>query len=629
MNGIGARLLVCFAIGGASLGAFGAELSRSCAGPQFRGGPGHRGVYCGDPVRRAAGALWKFATGGPVESSPAVADEIVYFGSGDGRLYAADLAKGREIWRFDAGGAVDGSPAVDGTSVYVTSRNRRLFSVDRASGRQRWSVSFGEDLPFSWGYEVFLSSPALDGGSLYVGAGDGCVYRVAAADGKVLWKFPTGGRVRSSPAVSGGLVYAGSFDGVLYAIDSRSGKLRWKYATEGATLDLEKWGFDRRSINSSPALSDGIVTFGSRDAHQYALEAATGKLRWKIAHPVAFMPDHAELAWCEGSPAIDGGISYVGSSDGHFVDAVELATGRELWRHPTAQRVIGSPAVSGDLVVVGGEDGIVFALDRKDGHPVWSFPTGARVYSSPAVARSTVLVGSADGSLYALADGRPGASFLPRRAVYWDRKLSGWFDGAAALRDYLASEGYELLDAPGLSEFLDRRVEDGVASVVVFASDEPPSSVTAPGGDAPPLVRRYLEAGGRAVWVGFPPFALKVDESTGKRTGLDPGATRRILGVGPEAFSSADAEDRGAVATVEGIRRGLPRSWMGSFPVSPSDVDTVLARDAQGMTNSWAKKLGKGEFVRLWGMQTPIVDLEAVRRVAEHGWAPPPGEDAR
>jgi len=616
MNGICARLLVCFAIGGAPIGVFGAERTLPCAGPQFRGGPDHRAAYCGDPVRRVAGALWKFPTGGPVESSPAVAGEIVYFGSGDGRLYAADLASGREIWRFEAGGAVDGSPAADETAVYVTSRNRRLVAVDRSSGTAKWSVEFGDDLPFSWGYEMYLSSPALDGGSVYVGAGDGCLYRVAVSDGKVIWKFPTGGRIRSSPAVSGGFVYVGSFDGVFYAVDARSGRLRWKYATEGATLDSEKFGFDRRSINSSPAVSAGIVTFGSRDAHQYALDAASGRFLWRIAHPVA-SPPHAELAWCDGSPAIEAGVSYVGSSDGHFVDAVDLRTGRELWRHATTQRVISSPVVSGDLVVAGGEDGSVFALDREDGRAVWTFPTRARVFSSPAVARSTVFIGSADGSLYALTDRRPGVSLVPRRAVYWDPTLSGWFAGAAALRDYLASEGYERLDAATLPGFLEDRVSDGTRSVVVFASDQAPPAVTASPGAAPSLVRRYLESGGRAVWVGFPPFALTFDESTGKRTGLDPAAMRRILGLGPETFSSAEAEDRGALATPEGMERGLPPSWMGSFPVSAADVDTVLARDREGMANAWAKRFEKGEFVRLWGLRTPILDLEAVRRVAE------------
>ncbi|HET9794652.1 MAG TPA: PQQ-binding-like beta-propeller repeat protein [Thermoanaerobaculia bacterium] len=620
MDRIWTRLLLCFAIGGAPLRGFGAEPPRSCAGPQFRGGGAHEAVYCGDPVRRVAGALWRFRSGGAIESSPAAAGDFVYFGSEDGFLHAVALSTGREIWRFDAGGAVDGSPAVDAGSVYATSRNRRVFALDRATGRQKWSVSFGDDLPFAWGYDVFLSSPVVDGPSLYVGAGDGGVYRLSAADGEVIWKFLTGGRVRSSPALAGGVVYAGSFDGVFYAIDARSGKLRWKYATEGAAIDCAKWGFDRRSINSSAAVADGVVTFGSRDAHQYALDAATGRFLWKIAHPVALSADHAELAWCEGSPAIADGVSYVGSSDGHFVDAVELRTGRELWRRSTPGRVIGSPAISGDLLVCGGEDATVFALDRKEGNPVWSFRTGGRVYSSPAVARSTVLVGCADGSMYALSDARPGAGFVPRRAVYWDEKLSGWFSGAAAIRDYLASEGYELLDAAALPRFLENRIEDGVPSVVVFASDEPPSSLTETAGDTPPLVRRYLEAGGRAVWVGFPPFALKFDESTGKRTGLDAARGLRILGVGRSAFSSEDAEDRGATPTAEGLSRGLPRSWMGSFPVSPADVGTVLARDRDGLANAWAKPFGRGEFVRVWGLRSPMTDLEALRRIAEHGF---------
>ena len=620
MNGMWVRLLVCFAIGGAPMAAFGAEVSKSCSEAQFRGCPDHRASYGGESVSRIAGARWRFATGGPVESSPAVADEIVYFGSGDGRLYAADLATGREMWHFDAGASVDGSPAVGASAVYVTSRDRRLSAVDRASGRRIWSLAFGEDLPFAWGYEVFLSSPALDGDSLYVGAGDGGVYRVRAVDGKVVWRFPTGGRVRSSPAVAGGVVYAGSFDGVLYAIDARSGRERWKYATEGASIDSGKWGFDRRSINSSPAVADGIVTFGSRDAHQYALDAATGRLLWRIGHPVAFTADHAELAWCEGSPAIADGVSYVGSSDGHFVNAVELRTGREIWRHATPQRVIGSPAIAGALVVTGVEDGNVVALDRKDGSRVWSFPTRERVYSSPAISRSTVLVGSADGALYALSDRRTGASFLPRAAVYWDEKLSGWFPGAS-LRDYLVSEGYETLDAAALPAFLEDRARDGIASVVVFASDQPPSSVTG-AGNATPLVRRYLESGGRVVWVGFPPFAMKFDEPTGKRTGLDPAATRRILGVGRETLSSEDAEDRGAVATAEGAERGLPRGLLGAFPVSPADVDVVLARDREGLANAWVKRFGKGEFIRLWGVKAPLVDLEGIRRLAQRGIAP-------
>jgi outer membrane protein assembly factor BamB len=40
--------------------------------------------------------LWSYATGGMVESSPAVANGVVYVGSDDGNVYAFGLKKGRE-----------------------------------------------------------------------------------------------------------------------------------------------------------------------------------------------------------------------------------------------------------------------------------------------------------------------------------------------------------------------------------------------------------------------------------------------------------------------------------------------------------------------------------------------------
>ena len=290
----------------------------------FRGGPSHRGVYSSSPLRRLAGAAWKFPTAGPVRSSPTVSEGRVLVGSGDGDLYALDEKTGREIWRFSTGGPVDSSPAVSGETAFFASRDRNLYAVDARSGKEKWRFAMGVDAPFSWGYEWIISSPAVDGRRVLAAGGDGVLSCLSAESGALLWRFRTGGRLRASPAVAGQIVYQGSTDGVLYALDESTGKLRWKYETEGVQNDSEKAGFDRRSIVSSASVSEGVVTFGSRDAHQYALDAKTGRFLWRIAHPVAFTKEHAELAWCEGSPALSESVSYVGSSDGHFVDAVLL-----------------------------------------------------------------------------------------------------------------------------------------------------------------------------------------------------------------------------------------------------------------------------------------------------------------
>jgi outer membrane protein assembly factor BamB len=77
--------------------------------------------------------LWTAITGGGVESSPAVANGVVYVGSDDGRLYAFDASgcgatSCGSSWTATTGDAVSSSPAVANGSVYVGSFDGRLYS---------------------------------------------------------------------------------------------------------------------------------------------------------------------------------------------------------------------------------------------------------------------------------------------------------------------------------------------------------------------------------------------------------------------------------------------------------------------------------------------------------------------
>src|SRR5262249_35892024 len=47
------------------------------------------------------------------------------------------------------------------------------------------------------------------------------------------WKLATKARVVSSPAVQDGAVYFESYDSHLYAVDAASGLVKWKFATKG------------------------------------------------------------------------------------------------------------------------------------------------------------------------------------------------------------------------------------------------------------------------------------------------------------------------------------------------------------------------------------------------------------
>jgi hypothetical protein len=474
------------------------------------------------------------------------------------------------------------------------------------------------------GYDFFLSSPVVDGDGVLIGGGDGVLYRLQAATGAVQWRFQTAGRIRSSPAVAGGTVYAGSMDGRLYAVEAASGRLRWRFDSDGVGIDLQKEGYDRRSIVSSPAVDAGVVTFGTRDGRQYGLEAATGRLLWKVGHPVAWIPGAPEVSWVDGSPAVAAGVAYVGVSDGHFVDAKDLRTGRELWRLAVPGRANASAALAGGVLYAGCSDGNLYAIDAKAGRGLWSFHAGGEILSSPAVAAGVVYFGTDHGWLYAVSDRDAGGRPVPAKAVYFDEALpQAYFRGGKALRAALGDAGYAALDMATLAGFLEARIADRLRSVVVFASDVVPvEMIRSPAGAAgPPLIRSYLEAGGRVVWLGGPPLMLAQDPAVGKLAPADPRAMQRVLGIGKADLDSAAGEEVRAVATAEGIAWGLPQWGMFALPVDAGEVDAVLARDAEGKARAWLKTYGQGgagAFVRFWGRQEALPDTEVVQRLAEH-----------
>jgi len=270
----------------------------------FRGNASHSGVYSASPGQSLAGLQWRFMTEGDVVSSPTVLGQTVYVGSGDGHLYALDRAAGTRKWAFDAHNPIFSSPAVGDGAVYFGTRDGKLFAVDASTGKQRWTLTTGRLMAWPWGHEsgdVYTSSPAFDQGTVFFAAGDGSVYAVNAATGKEKWHAQTEGRVRASPAVDASRVYVGSADGRVYAFDRATGAAKWKFETEGVKLNSGDYGFDRRTVQASPAVVNGTVFVGARDGWIYAIDAEKGTERWRFDHKVS---------WINTSPAVAEGVVY-------------------------------------------------------------------------------------------------------------------------------------------------------------------------------------------------------------------------------------------------------------------------------------------------------------------------------
>jgi eukaryotic-like serine/threonine-protein kinase len=547
----------------------------------FRGDPAHHGAYHGGgPV--LVGLAWRAATGADVVSSPVIAGDVVYVGSDDGWLYALDLATGARRWRVDLGSPVSASPAVGGGLVYVAARDGRVWAVEAQTGARRWRLATGPLVPFPWGHEsgdYYVSSPTYVDGTVVLGAGDGRVYAVEAASGRVRWRGVTEGRIRGTPAVWQGSVFVGAFDGRVYCFDLATGARRWRFETTGAGLHSENFGYDRRSIQSSPAVANGVLYVGARDGFLYAIDARTGRQRWSFDH---------KISWVNSSPAAVDGLVYDGSSDAHFVQALD-STGTERWRTPTTSPVWSSPAVADSLVYFGDGAGILHAVDGASGAPRWVFRTQASIFSSPVVSGPYIVFGSSDGGVYALrADAGPPV----QRAVFFDSAAAedrGHLPNPGVAADYLAARGYQVLDTATLAAFLEARVADRAPSVVVFAVDYLPGAVASRPFERS-LFRRYLEAGGKVVWSGPPPQLFPATMPPG-RIELDWDVSSALTGVPQD---SALFDRRGASATAVGERWGLPPRWRDAWSVAPGGVTTVLGRDEWGLASAWQESFSGG-----------------------------------
>jgi outer membrane protein assembly factor BamB len=335
-------------------------------------------------------------------------------------------------WTFHAGGQLIASPAIDGDTIYAPSTGGKLFAVDRATGSKKWELDLKARL---------TSSPAVANGLVYLAAFDGNFYAVDAAAGKVKWQFKTGGERRfsgrhlhgmqpasetmpdpwdcwlSSPVIWNGAVYFGSGDHNVYALDAATGALKWKFQTGDV-------------VHASPAIDDGVLFIGSWDSNFYALDGATGKEKWRFK--TGEDPDVHNQQGIQSSAAVADGMVFFGCRDAHMY-ALDEKTGEKKWAFGTkGSWVLNSPAVSKGKVFFGTSDtGLLYAADEKTGAIDYAVGFGGwPVYSSPAIAGEVMYVGSTEGKLAAI--------HAPSGRVVWSFETEAYKQNGAGIKSYFA-----------------------------------------------------------------------------------------------------------------------------------------------------------------------------------------------
>jgi outer membrane protein assembly factor BamB len=203
-----------------------------------------------------------------IYASPGVAEDLVYIGGYDGKVYAYQLAdgklRGQPLWTYprqgNLGGSIIGGLTVADGKLYFGTANGTVYALTAAEGYEEWSYDIGKKI---W------SALAIEGDTLYIGSFDKKVYALNAATGAKKWEFETGGAISATPLVKDGKIYIGSYDRHLYALDT-SGKLVWKFPADDATDAPSNWFW------VSPIVHNDVIYAPCLDGKVYVLNALTG-----------------------------------------------------------------------------------------------------------------------------------------------------------------------------------------------------------------------------------------------------------------------------------------------------------------------------------------------------------------
>ncbi|WP_246103017.1 PQQ-binding-like beta-propeller repeat protein [Streptomyces piniterrae] len=319
---------------------------------------------------------WRFRMSNDVWGTPVVAGDLLYVTSFE--VHALDVASGRRKFKTrDVAWAMD---VADGR--IHASDGPSLYALDAADGSECWRLNVE-----GWVYAL-----SVDRGTVVTSTRGGGVQAWEAANGELLWEI--GGvqtefeTAEAAPVVHDGTVFVWA-DARLKALEARTGAERWSYPVGDAA---SCGGVPMRLL----AAPDGVV-YVVAGTRVLALDIARGDVRWHFEAPAVFL---SPPAFAPG-PAVTGGGVYLADHLG-TVYALDAADGRDRWRIATEARQSTEPVLVAHGAVHLGSGKALYTLDAVTGTPRWRFQAGAEVMGAPVVAEGRVHFGSADHCLYTL-----------------------------------------------------------------------------------------------------------------------------------------------------------------------------------------------------------------------------------
>ncbi|MCQ8279406.1 PQQ-like beta-propeller repeat protein [Acetobacteraceae bacterium KSS8] len=243
----------------------------------------------------------------------------------------------------------------------------------QAALKRRWTTSLGTG---EGGRLVLAAEPVVAGGRIYAMDARGVVNAFDAGDGHRIWRTDTKPKKSRSSNVGGGLTFA---DNIIYVVDGVAESLALDAAT-GKILWRVNVGTPGRS---APTVIDGRMFFGTIDERLFALDVANGNQLWVYQATAS-----DTIVFGQPAPAVVGGTVLAGFGSGDIA-AIRAETGELLWSDTLGSTggrnsildfssVHGLPVISDGTAYVISVGRVFTAIDIRSGRRLWERSVGGK-----------------------------------------------------------------------------------------------------------------------------------------------------------------------------------------------------------------------------------------------------------
>lgn len=281
------------------------------------------------------------------------------------------------------------TPSIDGDRIYAADSQGVVSAFDLHSGQRAWTVSLKESVVGGVGAglgQVLLTTRA------------GELVALNGSDGKELWRYKLASEVTAQVQINPEIVVLQQLNGRVTALDRMTGEHRWSFDAQVPALTLRGTGV--------PLLAADVTFAGMSNGRLVALDNRDGGLIWEqrvsldegrseleriadingrpiIVNNMLFVvgyqgrllainPFNAQVQWAQNvssyrSPAAGYGNIYVADAQDH-IHAYDAASSASVWSQSAlTNRLVTSPAVLGNTVVVGDQEGYLHFMSQVNG----------------------------------------------------------------------------------------------------------------------------------------------------------------------------------------------------------------------------------------------------------------------